>query len=78
MSGRAASTVEAPIANSAALRQKLALVTGNSTERFWTRPDLREIFPEFFFLPTASSAPVSRSWRRPARVSLERAAESEM
>jgi pyrroloquinoline quinone (PQQ) biosynthesis protein C len=50
MSGRAASTVEASIAASAALRQKLALARGGTTARFWTRPDLRAIFPEFLFL----------------------------
>src|SRR5437764_15102620 len=50
MSGRASSTVEASVSASAALRQKLALARGRVTERFWTRPDLRTIFPEFLFL----------------------------
>src|SRR5437868_8898002 len=50
MSGRASSTVEASVPASAALRQKLALARGGATERFWTRPDLRAIFPEFLFL----------------------------
>ena len=50
MSGRASSTVEPSVAASAALRQKLALARDVPTERFWTRPDLRDIFPEFLFL----------------------------
>lgn len=78
MSGRAASTVEAPLANSAALRQKLALVAGVSTERFWTRPDLRQIFPEFLFLTHCiirASVPLMAS---AARVSRERASDNEI
>jgi len=78
MSGRTSSTVEAPVANSAALRQKLALVTGASTERFWTRPDLREIFPEFLFLTHCiirASVPLMAA---AARVSRERASENEI
>jgi len=50
MSGSISSTVEASTANSVVLRQKLALARGILTGRFWARPDLREIFPEFLFL----------------------------
>jgi len=78
MRGREASTVEALSPNSAALRQKLALVTDASTGRFWTRPDLREIFPEFLFLTHCiirASVPLMAA---AACVSRERAAENEM
>src|SRR5437868_18728 len=50
MSGRLASTFEASVTASGALRQKLTLARGASASRFWTRPDLRTIFPEFLFL----------------------------
>src|SRR4051794_25902907 len=50
MSGTASSTVEASVSASSALRQKLALARGPSTERFWARTDLRAIFPDFLFL----------------------------
>ena len=46
----ATSTVESRTRTSAALRLKLALARGPSSQRFWTRPDLREIFPEYLFL----------------------------
>src|SRR5436305_5027492 len=49
MSGSPSSTIEVRSGHAAALRQKMALVRGPS-ERFWTRPDLRQIFPEFLFL----------------------------
>src|SRR5438045_2976173 len=42
------SNVQVEPSSSALLRQKLALLTRTEhSERFWTRPDLREIFPEF-------------------------------
>jgi hypothetical protein len=50
MSGASASTVEPRTSTSAALRVKLALARGPSSQRFWMRPDLREIFPEYLFL----------------------------
>ena len=50
MSGSSSSTIEVRSGNAAALRQKMALVRGAAGERFWTRPDLRQIFPEFLFL----------------------------
>ena len=49
-SGRSASILEVRSGVSAALRQKIAFARGPSTVRFWTRPDLREVFPEFLFL----------------------------
>jgi hypothetical protein len=50
MSGSPSSTIEVRSGNAAALRQKMALVRGATGQRFWTRPDLRQIFPEFLFL----------------------------
>jgi hypothetical protein len=50
MSGSPSSTVEVRSGHAAALRQKMALVRGPTGERFWTRPDLKQIFPEFLFL----------------------------
>lgn len=50
MSGSPSSTIEARSGHAAALRQKMALVRGDASARFWTRPDLRQIFPEFLFL----------------------------
>jgi len=78
MSGRAASTVEAPSPNSAALRQKLALVSGASIERFWTRPDLSQIFPQFLFLTHCiirASVPLMAA---AARVSRERGGQNDI
>jgi hypothetical protein len=50
MSGSSSSTVEVRSGHAAALRLKMALARGPSGRRFWTRPDLRDIFPEFLFL----------------------------
>jgi hypothetical protein len=50
MSGSPSSTIEVRSGHSAALRQKMALVRGSVGERFWTHPDLKQIFPEFLFL----------------------------
>src|SRR3954465_11177817 len=50
MSGASTSIVEPRTSTSAALRVKLALARGPSSQRFWMRPDLREIFPEYLFL----------------------------
>jgi len=71
MSGRTSSTVEASVGYSAALRQKLALASGPSTGRFWTRPDLRQIFPEFLFLTHCiirASVPLMETAARVARL----------
>jgi hypothetical protein len=50
MSGSPSSTIEVRSGHAAALRQKMALVRGPAGERFWTRPDLKQVFPEFLFL----------------------------
>jgi hypothetical protein len=50
MSGSPSSTFEVRSSHAAALRQKMALVRSGATTRFWIRPDLRQIFPEFLFL----------------------------
>jgi hypothetical protein len=50
MSGSSSSTIEAQSSHAAWLRQKMAFVRGDTSQRFWTRPDLRRIFPEFLFL----------------------------
>ncbi|MFL6299153.1 MAG: iron-containing redox enzyme family protein [Terriglobales bacterium] len=50
MSGSPSSAIEVRSGHAAALRQKVALVRGPSGERFWIRPDLKQIFPEFLFL----------------------------
>src|SRR3954465_2003447 len=47
---RAVSTSTVEPRTSASLRLKLALARGQSSQRFWLRPDLREIFPEYLFL----------------------------
>ena len=70
MSGRSTSTVEVRSAVSAALRQKITFARGSSTERFWTRPNLREIFPEFLFLTHCiirASVPLMETAARAAR-----------
>jgi hypothetical protein len=75
MSGRPSSTVEASVSASAALRQKLAFAGWGSGERFWSRPDLREIFPEFLFLTHCiirASVPLMET-----AVRVSRAADSE-
>jgi Iron-containing redox enzyme len=50
MSRNPSSTIEVRSAHAAALRQKMALARGPAGGRFWTRLDLRQIFPEFLFL----------------------------
>src|SRR5260221_1682294 len=50
MNPLASSNVQVEPSSSALRRQKLALLThSEQSERFWTRPDLRQIFPEFLF-----------------------------
>jgi pyrroloquinoline quinone (PQQ) biosynthesis protein C len=54
------------------LRQKLALARGSSTQRFWARPDLRQILPEFLFLTHCiirASVPLMQAAADVARIS---------
>ena len=50
MSGSSSSAIEVRSSHAAALRQKMAFARGPASVRFWTRPDLKQIFPEFLFL----------------------------
>jgi len=64
MSGSPSSTIEVGSGHAAALRQKMALVRGPARERFWARPDLRQLFPEFLFLSYSiirASVPLMRT-----------------